>query len=293
MAKSPVKARVRRFEVQIEGASVGRGEVDLDSLVAFGAHFQNALRRLVNVLEGKDAVAPGHPTASASAAARFRLVGIKKGSMILQLKTVSGDWLPGAADMAVVELARRVHNPRAAVDEGIVEALDEARQSLGATGSFRVRSHGMKTMVVDDRTVTRLRSRAVGRRTAESSIHTVSGWLHMADLQPSEFVIRTPTAIEWRCTFSPELKQVVLDLLDRIVVATGRGSLIGRYGRLDIESISAAPPVYQKTLEGSEEHLNAFTIPTSVRLQKQRGLGPEITRKDVDDLLASIEEANQ
>lgn len=293
MTNRPVKAKVRRFEVELEGEAVGHGEVDFDSLVAFGEHFQDALRRFANVVEGRKAVVPGHPTAAASAAARFRLVGIRKGSTVLQLKTTSADWLPSAADLAIAELARQVRSPKASLERGIVDALDEARLSLGARGGFRVKSHGMKTMIINERAVTRLRTRESEQTSAEARNHVVSGWLHMADVQPNEFVIRTPLGVEWRCTFSPAMKRTVLRLIDQVVVASGTGVQTGRVGKLEIESISAAPTVYQQTLEGDAERVSGVEIPTSVRLRRSRGDGLEMTRKDVDDLLASIEEATR
>lgn len=285
-----VRAHVRRFEVQLEGAAVGEGEVDFDALVAFGEHFQDALRRLANVVEGRQAVKPGHPTTAATAAAKFRLVGIKKGSAILQLRAASDDLWPSAADMALVELSRRAHAPKAPLERGIVDALEEARLSLGGKGGFRVKSHGMKTLVVNERSVGRLRLRAVERAGVDLSTHVISGWLHMADLQPNEFVIRAPTGIEWRCTFEQAMKQRVLNLLDHVVVARGTGSYAGRVGRLDIESIEEAAPVLQQTLEGNFDRLMPPDVPTTTRLRQQAQLGPEITRKDVDDLLAAIEE---
>lgn len=283
------RARVRRFEVQLDGPKVGSGEIDFDSLVEFGEHFQDAIRRLVNVLQGKQAVLPGHPTTAATEAASFRLVGIKKGSTILQLKATSSDLWPGAADMAVVELGRRVHNPKASVDTGIVAALEEARSSLGPAGRFRVKSHGMKTMVIDHRTVERLRARAVAQARTESVARVISGWLHMADLQPSEFIIRAPSGVEWRCTFSPSMKASVLALLDHVVVAAGHGTQSGRMGQLEIDTITEAPSVYQQTLDGGSERLAPPDLPTTTRLRLQHRAGPEITREDVDQLLRSIE----
>lgn len=290
LKKSLTRARVRRFEVQLEGPNVGPGEVDFDSLVAFGEHFQDALRRLANVVEGKQAVQPGHPTAAATSAANFRLVGIKKGSAILQLKAMSDDIWPGAADMAVVELARRVHSSKTPLDAGIVNALDEARSSLGTTGAFRVRSHGMKTMVVTPRVVERLRARAVAQTPSAQMHRVVTGWLHMADVQPNEFVIRTPTGVEWRCAFPPTMKQAVLSLLDRVVVAAGQGARTGRLGRLEIESIREAPAVYQETLQGDSERLLPPDTPTVARIKQLRNAGPQITPEDVDELVKAIEE---
>jgi hypothetical protein len=236
-------------------------------------------------------VSPGHPTASAVAAARFRLVGIKKGSAILQLRAPSTDMWPAAADFALLELSKRAHSQKTYIERGIVDALEEARLSLGASGSFRVRSHGMKTLVVNERSVERLRARSIDQAQIASSSQVISGWLHMADLQPNEFVIRAPTGIEWRCAFGAELKPRVLALLDRVVVASGRGSQVGRTGRLQIEIIEEARPVFQQTLEGGSDRILPAEASVMTRLRQHGPIGPEITRKDVDELLEAIEES--
>lgn len=279
-------------QIHLEGENVGEGEIGLDALAGFIDGFQATLRRLVQLRLGKPP-AVGRLPEQLRQALDLRLVGFGKGSATLLVRPGAEDtWgSPGAS--AMEELGRRVADPESQWDEGTTEALEQARRSLGKGGRFTVQGEGMRANV-DEKVIARLRSRAA-QVMPEVGERTVIGWLHMADVQPNEVVVKTAHGVEWRCHFPPEMKPRIIELLDQVVVVEGPGRAKDRTGELTIERIrSSVPEAYQMTIGGDFEAVIDERLRATPRRREIRrpSAGLRITERDVEDLMKAIKELN-
>lgn len=276
----------------MDGENVGEGEVRLDALAGFIEGFQATLRRLVQRRLGKRP-AVGRLPEQLRQAVDIRLVGFGKGSATLLVKPGSEDTWGSPAAGALEELGRRIEEPESEWDEGTTDALEQARRSLGKGGRFTVQGESVRANVDED-LITRLRDRAA-HEMPEVAERTVVGWLHMADVQPNEVIVKTALGIEWRCHFTSVMKPRVLELLDQVVVVEGPGAARDRTGELSIERIRPSlPDAYQLTIGGDieaviDERLRAMPRHREIRRAVE---GTRITERDVQDLMSAIEELN-
>lgn len=279
-------------QIHLEGENVGEGEVRFDALAGFIEGFQATLRRLVQLRAGKRP-ASGRLPEQLRQAVDIRLVGFGKGSATLLVKPGTEDVWGSPAAAALEELGRRIEEPKSDWDEGTTDALEQARRSLGKTGRFTVQGEGVRVSV-DETVMSRLRERA-SRSGNGMTRHTVIGWLHMADLQPNEVIVKTALGVEWRCRFASEMKPRILDLLDHVVIAEGPGTLRDRTGELTIEEIRPSlPEAYQLTIGGAVEAVIDERLRTMPHRRDIRpSEGPRITERDVKDLMNAIEELNR
>jgi hypothetical protein len=147
-------------------------------------------------------------------------------------------------------------------------------------------------MRVDEGVTSRLRERALAETKAETR-QIVVGWLHMADLQPNEAVIKTALGTEWTCRFGPEMKSRVLELLDQVVVAEGAGTLRDRTGELTIELVRRSlPEAYQMTIDREFEAIVKERVRrTPARRSQTPAAGTaHVNEDDIDRLMAAIKE---
>jgi hypothetical protein len=219
------------------------------------------------------------------------LVGFGKGSATLLVKPGSEDVWGSPAGSALEELGRRVEEPGPDWDVGASDALEEARRSLGRGGRFTVQGERVH-MRVDEGVTSRLRERALAETKAETR-QIVVGWLHMADLQPNEAVIKTALGTEWTCRFGPEMKSRVLELLDQVVVAEGAGTLRDRTGELTIELVRRSlPEAYQMTIDREFEAIVKERVRrTPARRSQTPAAGTaHVNEDDIDRLMAAIKE---
>lgn len=257
----------KRITLTITGARVERG-VSLSDFESFIESFLAALRDYDRAGRGEQTRKAGHPDRRAEAVTALRLVGFQVGSGVVilepELVTVEDDQLPVddiplsfatvRALAADVEAGRRVPEP-------VLDALGKACRSAGPDGSvgIEIGSGGAAPLVIDAAMLDRI---ALSDEVAENEeIRSVSGRLHLLDLEPDRLGIRTAAGVEWSCRYPGALEERVKSLLDRVVWVEGSGKLTsplrGAMSIERIESVEVEPSALFTTAPVDEDELLA------------------------------------
>lgn len=225
------EASDNQITLTIKGARAERG-VSLSDFESFIDNFLAALRDYDRAGRGEPTRKSGHPDRRAEAVTAFRLVGFQTGSGVAtiepELVTADDDQLP--VDDVPLSLAtlRALADDLAdgrSVPESVFDALSKACRSVGADGSFAIEigDTAAGPIIVDSGLLDRV---ALAHDVAENQgVRSVSGRLHLLDLEPDRLGIRTASGVEWSCRYPEALEERVKSLLDRIVWVAGSGRL--------------------------------------------------------------------
>lgn len=220
-----------QITLTIKGARAERG-VSLSDFESFIENFLAALRDYDRAGRGEPTRKSGHPDRRAEAVTAFRLVGFQTGSGVAtiepELVSADDDQLP--VDDVPLSLAtlRALADDLAAgrsVPEPVFDALSKTCRSVGADGSFAIEIGDTATgpIIVDSGLLDRV---ALAHDvTEDQEVRSVSGRLHLLDLEPDRLAIRTASGVEWSCRYPEALEERVKSLLDRIVWVAGSGRL--------------------------------------------------------------------
>lgn len=240
------EASDKQITLTIKGARAERG-VSLSDFESFIDNFLAALRDYDRAGRGEPTRKSGHPDRRAEAVTAFRLVGFQTGSGVAtiepELVTAEDDQLPvGDVPLSLATL-RALADDLAAertVPEPVLEALGKACRSVGADGSvaIEIAGAGARPIIVDSGLLDRM---ALARDIpGDEEVRSVSGRLHLLDLEPDRLGIRTASGVEWSCRYPEALEERVKSLLDRIVWVEGSGKLTSPLrGGMTIERIEA------------------------------------------------------
>lgn len=234
----------KQITLTIKGARAERG-VSLSDFESFIDNFLAALRDYDRAGRGEPTRKSGHPDRRAEAVTAFRLVAFQTGSGVAtiepELVSADDDQLP--MDDVPLSLAtlRALADDLAAersVPEPVLDALSKACRSVGADGSVAIEigAAAAAPIVVDIGLLDRV---ALARNAvADEEVRSVSGRLHLLDLEPDRLGIRTASGVEWSCKYPEALEEHVKSLLDRIVWVEGSGKLTSPLrGSMAIERI--------------------------------------------------------
>jgi len=237
------KASDNQITLTIKGARAERG-VSLSDFESFIDNFLAALRDYDRAGRGEPTRKSGHPDRRAEAVTAFRLVGFQTGCGVATIEpelVSDDDQLPvGDVPLSLATLRALAEDLAAerTVPEPVLEALGKACRAVGADGSvaIEIADGGTRSIVVDSGLLDRM---ALAESTAgEEEVRTVSGRLHLLDLEPDRLGIRTANGVEWSCRYPEALEERVKSLLDRIVWVEGSGKLISPLrGAMTIERI--------------------------------------------------------
>lgn len=239
----------------IRGARAERG-VSLSDLESFIENFLAALRDYDRAGRGEPTRKSGHPDKRAAAVTSFRLVRFQTGSGIATLEPDQSasdeEQLPvDDVPLSLATLRDLVSDlaSEKSVPEPVVDALGKACRSVGADGTFAIAMADAteSRLVVDTDLLDRV-TRA-GSKPIDETVRSVSGRLHLLDLEPDRLGIRTANGAEWSCRYPEELEERAKRLLDRIVWVEGTGRLTSPLrGSMAIERIDAVDDVEQSAL---------------------------------------------
>lgn len=196
MTKSQNSAKIRFV---LTGSRTHKGAIELGALAGYTNGLDRALRAVVQLRRGMPATKPGPPDKETRFEAGLRLVDVEDGSAVLVFETEEARLFEGG-DQAVKELLDSIEGP-APIHGSIVEALEDARKSLGQDGRMEIRTPWRPPVAIDE---TLLRQLPVTFEEVSVSRMVISGWLHAADLAPDQLVIRDAEGVEWTATTQTE-----------------------------------------------------------------------------------------
>jgi hypothetical protein len=222
----------KQITLTMKGTPAERG-VSLSDFESFIGNFLTALRDYDRAGRGQETKKSGHPDRRAEAVTAFRLVGFRTGSGIatLEPELVSAD---EDEDALFDEEPISLTNLKAltadlaserAVPQVVIESLEKACRAAGSDGSLSIGLPGsaLEPLVVDAELLDRIANASTSSEPSE--VTTVSGRLHLLDLEPDRLGIRTTGGVEWLCKYPESLEDRVKAMLDRIVWVKGSGTL--------------------------------------------------------------------
>lgn len=224
----------RQIMLTMKGARVERG-VSLSDFESFIDNFLAALRDYDRAGRGQQAKKTGHPDRRAEAVTAFRLVGFRIGSAVatLEPELVS---LDEDEDVLFDEDPISLTNLQAltadlsterAVPPAVIESLEKACRAAGSDGSLSIGLPGsiLHPLVVNAELLDRVANASTESESESTEVTTVSGRLHLLDLEPDRLGIRTAGGVEWLCKYPEALEERVKAMLDLIVWVEGAGTL--------------------------------------------------------------------
>ena len=230
----------------LRGARAEHG-VSLSDFESFIDWFLAALRDYDRTGRGEPARKPGHPDRRAEAVTAFRLVGFRTGSGVAVIEpeavAVEDDQLPtGDTPLSLATLQALTQDlaDERPIAEPVIDALAKACRSVGADGSVAIEGAriGPQPVLVDEARLSRAALASAGVENGD--VRSVSGRLHLLDLEPDRLGIRTANGVKWSCRYPESLEERVKALLDRIVWVEGAGKLTSPLrGTMTVEKIEA------------------------------------------------------
>jgi hypothetical protein len=285
-----------RLELRGENAQQG---IELDSLERFIDKFRDALRDFERSASAREHLIGrgGHPDARSMAATRFRLVGYKIGSAILDLADPiiesETDALDTDAEGPATQNLRSLLDSLDAgdLDSVVVDALDEARRTLGEHGRFDVKvAKRHQVTHIDTNSISRLRARCLTSPSPQPV--TVFGRLHLIASEGNRVEIRATDHYNWKCSYDPKLEEKVIPLITKRVWATGLGTRErANRGALTLEDIGALPE-YEMTSLFTDEVVSTEDLQAEQGVDGPQGIAalgvPDIPQDELDRFLAIV-----
>lgn len=260
--RRPMMTTEDRTEItlRLEGSRAEHG-VSLSDFESFIDSFLAALRDFDRDRRGVKTRKSGHPERRAEAVTAFRLVRFTPGSGVATIEPetlASTDEQPLPLD--VVPIA--VENLRALVDdveadtqvsEAVTDALGRACRAFGPDGSIQIdfpTELRAQPARIDLPRLEHLR-RIIPVPAGE--VRSVSGRLHLLDVEPDKLAIRSSNGVNWTCKYPEELEAMITRLMDRVVWAEGSGLLTSpQRGTMTIDRIEPVELGDQSTLFTSQ-----------------------------------------
>ena len=261
----------------LEGSRAERG-VSLSDFESFIESFLAALRDFDRGRRGAPTRKSGHPERQAAAVTAFRLVRFEPGSGIA---TIEPEPLSPGDDqqLPIDEVPPALNNLRALVEDierggempkPVTGALGKACKVFGSDGSIQIDfpAHLRDRPATID--LPRLERLDGGEQQEPEEVRSVSGRLHLLDVEPDKLAIRTSSGVDWTCKYPEELEPRVKRLVDLIVWAEGSGCLTTpQRGTMTIERIEAVEQGDQAALFTQEP------MPDVDLLDRQGIVGPQ------------------
>jgi hypothetical protein len=251
--------------LRLEGARAKRGVV-LADFETFIDNFLAALRDFDRSRRGAPTKTGGRPEARAEAVTSFRLVGFREGSGIVMIEpelAAQGEETEAMVDAEPAQLT----NLRALLasveteeplEGAITDALEKAIRTAGDDGSLAVElprrdreNEPPRPVVIDAERIARIRD--TSQAPPPTPVTSISGRLHRVDFEPDNLAIRASDGVDWVCSYPEELEQLVEALVNKLVWASGAGTLQSpRRGTMALASIRAVEQGVQTGLFSGE-----------------------------------------
>lgn len=135
----------------------------------------------------------------------------------------------------------------AVLPEPVTDALAKACRAFGSDGSIAIDLPGrLRPAVID---IAWLERGAPTRPERGEEVRSVSGRLHLLDVEPDKLAIRTSSGIDWTCKYPERLEARVKRLVDKLVWVEGAGRRVSPLrGTMTIDRIEVVDQGDQSTL---------------------------------------------
>jgi hypothetical protein len=266
-----------QITLTLKGSRAEHG-VSLSDFESFIESFLGALRDYDRGRRGAPTRKPGRLERRAEAVTAFRLVRFEPGSGIATIEP-ERIALPEGEELPLDDLPIALENLRALsedieaateVPEDVTTTLGRACRAFGADGSIqidfplRVRTSSAHIDLI--------RLERLGRVAppTQDEVRSVSGRLHLLDVEPDKLAIRASSGVDWTCKYPQELETKITRLVDMVAWAEGSGHLTGpQRGNMTIERIEPIEQGSQSTLFTQEP------IPDAALPARQGIAGPQ------------------
>ena len=232
-----------QITLRLEGSRAELG-VSLSDFESFIDSFLGALRDFDRDRREAPTRKSGRPERRAEAVTAFRLVRFEPGSGIatIEPELVS---IHEQEQLPLEEIPLSLENLLAMADEidagavlpePVTDALAKACRAFGADGSIAIHLPGRPRPTVID--MARLGHGAPIGSEPEREVRSVSGRLHLLDVEPDKLAIRTSSGVDWTCRYPERLEPKVKQLVDKLVWVEGPGRRVSSLrGTMTIERI--------------------------------------------------------
>jgi hypothetical protein len=197
------------------------------------------------------------------------------------IATIAPEPPPATGDepLALDEMPLAVENLLAVVDqidagagvsEPVIDALGKACRALGSDGSIAVEFPPEIRTAPGRIDLPSLERLGHLEQAGREQVHSVSGRLHLLDVEPDRLAIRASSGVDWTCKYPEQLEGTVTRLIGQIVWAQGAGQLTSPLrGTMTLERIEPVEQGEQATL------FTAEPTPDSDLLARQGITGPQ------------------
>ncbi|MHB1538355.1 MAG: hypothetical protein ACYCUM_06960 [Solirubrobacteraceae bacterium] len=258
----------KQITLTIEGERAQRG-VNLSDFENFIESFLGALRDYDRARRGELTRKPGRLERRAQAVTAFSLVRFEPGSGIATIE-VERLAEPEDEELPLDEVPVALENLRALADDldratelprDVTSALQAACRAVGQDGSIRIdfpQSIRAEPARIDLPSLARFDGLSAP---VEERTQSVSGRLHILDIEPDRLAIRTASGIDWTCAYPAELESKITQLIDSSVWAEGAGHMTGsQRGSMTIARIEPVEQGAQSPLFTDEPIADAMLL---------------------------------
>lgn len=288
------------IEIRLEGPAVATGRIAVRDLILVAGQVQRAVERIARVLQGERGARPDRRPREVEALTRLEFVGLRPGSVILELDVAEAARPLETLDLGWEAVRHFVEGleklpddaPPRGWDAGVLLAVKEMgtvlRRGVERINVAAGRDRDRRRARLDARTID-----AVDRliRWPVRNLRTVEGRLLMADFRETATKCRVHPPMEppVECTFDEAHRQAVLDAMTRYVRVSGEAQVDELTGRIRVLEIADLEIV--DTEPAGPDGPYPFWEPLAIdELARQQGVGPI---EELDSLAAAIWESDE
>ncbi|GID29449.1 hypothetical protein [Paractinoplanes brasiliensis] len=217
--------------IRAVGPATEGGRLPLSELARLAGGLQASLERIALVISGGP-TKPGRRPRDIVDAVRLDFVGFQSGSAVLSIARTGqlslDDLLNNSLDAledGVNQLLRDPLTPPPLFTPQVINGIRDLTGGIGSSTVTRIEfwRAGRKRFTIDEALQAAVRS--IPSETVQQAV-TVVGRLHMGDFSPAGLRCRIDTyAGSVLCDFALDLRDAVLDAMDQMVMAEGKGEL--------------------------------------------------------------------
>ncbi|MDR7415796.1 MAG: hypothetical protein QN193_06580 [Armatimonadota bacterium] len=255
--------------IRLTGPAVAQGRIPVDDLVLLARQVQAAVERIALVLRGESGMKPGRRPAEVERLTRLEVVGLGRGSVVLQLDLARDQQALEGLDLGEEATKAWVEGLDTLQAKGLVPPGWDTGALLAWRETAALYRRGVESIEVVASLTNYRRSTRVGPDLGDRIVRLISrpstnsrvveGRLLMADFKETaaRCRIHPPMGPPVECTFDEGHRQAVLDALTKHVRVTGEAEIdpetsrIKRLSLADIEILDSSDGGASRSHSGS------------------------------------------